>query len=76
MSTLLFANRAKNMKNKAIINEDTTGDLKRMEYECKKLKEENVELRSKLMKGNYKLEFNKTCQDNNKFDILKSVIDH
>lgn len=49
LSTLLFANRAKNMKNKAIINEDTTGELKSLELQCKKLKQENVCLRTKLM---------------------------
>merc|ERR1712096_308160 len=37
-STLLFANRAKNMKNKASINEDITGELNMLKIECKKLK--------------------------------------
>lgn len=50
LSTLLFANRAKNIKNKPIINENTTGELKILERECKKLKEEVVYLKTKLIK--------------------------
>jgi len=73
-STLLFANRAKNMKNKAIINEDTTGELKILELQCKKLKEENVELKTKLMK-NGEIE-SKSENTNGEFYSLNSVINH
>jgi cell shape-determining protein MreC len=80
MSTLLFANRAKNMKNKAIINEDTTGELKILEHECKKLKEENVLLRTKLMKiepNTYqKITDNLVSNDDDEYSALKSVINH
>jgi len=36
------------MKNRAIINEDTTKET--LETQCKKLEEENIELKTKLMK--------------------------
>jgi len=74
ISTLLFANRAKNMKNKAIINEDTTGELKFLELQCKKLKEENVQLKTKLMKnGETEIKSEIITGD---FCSLNSVISH
>ncbi|XP_028993905.1 kinesin-like protein KIF15-B [Betta splendens] len=40
LSTLQFAQRAKLIKNKAIINEDTQGNVKQLQAEVKKLKEQ------------------------------------
>uniref|UniRef100_A0A665WJJ3 Kinesin-like protein n=1 Tax=Echeneis naucrates TaxID=173247 RepID=A0A665WJJ3_ECHNA len=40
LSTLQFAQRAKLIKNKAIINEDTQGNVKQLQAEIKKLKEQ------------------------------------
>uniref|UniRef100_A0A671WCY4 Kinesin family member 15 n=1 Tax=Sparus aurata TaxID=8175 RepID=A0A671WCY4_SPAAU len=40
LSTLHFAQRAKLIKNKAIINEDTQGNVKQLQAEVKKLKEQ------------------------------------
>ncbi|XP_037096536.1 kinesin-like protein KIF15-A [Syngnathus acus] len=40
LSTLQFAQRAKLIKNKAIVNEDTQGNVKQLQAELKKLKEQ------------------------------------
>uniref|UniRef100_A0A669B7X2 Kinesin-like protein n=1 Tax=Oreochromis niloticus TaxID=8128 RepID=A0A669B7X2_ORENI len=40
LSTLQFAQRAKLIKNKAVINEDTQGNVKQLQAEVKKLKEQ------------------------------------
>lgn len=40
VSTLKFVQRAKQIKNKAIINENVSGSLKSLQEEVKKLKEE------------------------------------
>uniref|UniRef100_A0A3P9BKP8 Kinesin family member 15 n=1 Tax=Maylandia zebra TaxID=106582 RepID=A0A3P9BKP8_9CICH len=40
LSTLQFAQRAKLIKNKAVINEDTQGNMKQLQAEVKKLKEQ------------------------------------
>jgi hypothetical protein len=68
------------MKNKAIINEDTTGELKILEQQCKKLKEENVQLKTKLMKSEqnsfYKLNEGKENIKLDNFQIINSIIDH
>jgi len=47
LSTLNFAKRAKMIKNKAIVNEDTTGTVLLLQQEIKRLKAENAELRTK-----------------------------
>ena len=39
LSTLNFARRAKMIKNKAVINEDVTGNVPELQAEIKKLKE-------------------------------------
>ncbi|XP_061699754.1 kinesin-like protein KIF15 isoform X3 [Syngnathoides biaculeatus] len=43
LSTLQFAQRAKLIKNKAIVNEDTQGNVRRLQAEIKKLKEQLVQ---------------------------------
>ncbi|KAM9786381.1 kinesin-like protein KIF15 isoform X2 [Syngnathus typhle] len=43
LSTLQFAQRAKLIKNKAIVNEDTQGNVKQLQAELKKLKEQLVQ---------------------------------
>uniref|UniRef100_A0A7N6BNY1 Kinesin motor domain-containing protein n=1 Tax=Anabas testudineus TaxID=64144 RepID=A0A7N6BNY1_ANATE len=43
LSTLQFAQRAKLIKNKAIINEDTQGNVRQLQAEVKKLKEQLAE---------------------------------
>lgn len=47
LSTLNFAKRAKLIKNKAVINEDTTGTVLLLQQEIKRLKAENAELKTK-----------------------------
>lgn len=49
LSTLNFAKRAKLIKNKAIINEDTTGTVLLLQQEIKRLKAENAELKTKKL---------------------------
>ncbi|XP_078286156.1 kinesin-like protein KIF15 [Rhinoraja longicauda] len=44
LSTLQFARRAKLIKNKAVINEDTQGNVQHLQAEIKKLKEQICEL--------------------------------
>lgn len=46
LSTLNFARRAKLIKNKAVVNEDTTGTVLLLQQEVKKLKIEIAELKS------------------------------
>ncbi|KYO43323.1 kinesin-like protein KIF15 [Alligator mississippiensis] len=46
LSTLNFAQRAKLIKNKAIINEDTQGNVSQLQAEVKKLKEQLAQLTS------------------------------
>ncbi|XP_049595746.1 kinesin-like protein KIF15 [Syngnathus scovelli] len=43
LSTLQFAQRAKLIKNKAIVNEDTQGNVRQLQAELKKLKEQLVQ---------------------------------
>ncbi|XP_061552601.1 kinesin-like protein KIF15 isoform X2 [Phycodurus eques] len=43
LSTLQFAQRAKLIKNKAIVNEDTQGNVRQLQAEIKKLKEQLVQ---------------------------------
>uniref|UniRef100_A0A8D2ZK34 Kinesin motor domain-containing protein n=1 Tax=Scophthalmus maximus TaxID=52904 RepID=A0A8D2ZK34_SCOMX len=43
LSTLQFAQRAKLIKNKAVINEDTQGNVRQLQAEVKKLKEQLVQ---------------------------------
>ncbi|XP_067857923.1 kinesin-like protein KIF15 [Heptranchias perlo] len=52
LSTLQFARRAKLIKNKAIVNEDTQGNVHQLQAEIKKLKEQLAE----LAKGQISLE--------------------
>ncbi|KAK9533672.1 hypothetical protein VZT92_008776 [Zoarces viviparus] len=44
LSTLQFAQRAKLIKNKAVINEDTQGNVRQLQAEVKKLKEQLVQV--------------------------------
>nr|XP_057945952.1 kinesin-like protein KIF15-B isoform X2 [Doryrhamphus excisus] len=46
LSTLQFAQRAKLIKNKAIVNEDTQGNVRQLQAEVKKLKEQLAQARS------------------------------
>ncbi|NXT38868.1 KIF15 protein, partial [Pelecanoides urinatrix] len=46
LSTLNFAQRAKLIKNKAVVNEDTQGDVSQLQAEVKKLKEQLAKLTS------------------------------
>ncbi|KAI1242912.1 Kinesin-like protein KIF15, partial [Lamprotornis superbus] len=46
LSTLNFAQRAKLIKNKAVVNEDTQGDVSQLQAEVKKLKEQLAQLTS------------------------------
>jgi len=47
LSTLNFAKRAKMIKNKAVVNEDTAGTVLLLQKELKRIKAENAELRTK-----------------------------
>eukprot|EP01022_Parablepharisma_sp_SALTPOND_P031245 TRINITY_DN790_c0_g1_i2.p1 TRINITY_DN790_c0_g1~~TRINITY_DN790_c0_g1_i2.p1 ORF type:complete len:611 (-),score=94.86 TRINITY_DN790_c0_g1_i2:2558-4390(-) len=51
LSTLNFAKRAKMIKNKAVVNEDTTGTVLLLQQEIKRLKIEIAELKTKKMGG-------------------------
>uniref|UniRef100_A0A7N6AB43 Kinesin-like protein n=1 Tax=Anabas testudineus TaxID=64144 RepID=A0A7N6AB43_ANATE len=58
LSTLQFAQRAKLIKNKAIINEDTQGNVRQLQAEVKKLKEQLAEaLASQAHVDSYKAKF-------------------
>uniref|UniRef100_A0A7N6ABK4 Kinesin motor domain-containing protein n=1 Tax=Anabas testudineus TaxID=64144 RepID=A0A7N6ABK4_ANATE len=65
LSTLQFAQRAKLIKNKAIINEDTQGNVRQLQAEVKKLKEQlaealasqAVEYRTDVHVDSYKAKF-------------------
>uniref|UniRef100_A0A8B9GPY2 Kinesin family member 15 n=1 Tax=Amazona collaria TaxID=241587 RepID=A0A8B9GPY2_9PSIT len=46
LSTLNFAQRAKLIKNKAVVNEDTQGNVRQLQAEVKKLKEQLAQLTS------------------------------
>ncbi|KAM8758534.1 kinesin-like protein KIF15 isoform 2-T2 [Rhynchonycteris naso] len=46
LSTLNFAQRAKLIKNKAVVNEDTQGDVSQLQAEVKRLKEQLAQLTS------------------------------
>ncbi|XP_053813831.1 kinesin-like protein KIF15 isoform X2 [Vidua chalybeata] len=48
LSTLNFAQRAKLIKNKAVVNEDTQGNVSQLQAEVKKLKEQLAQLTSNL----------------------------
>ncbi|XP_076841780.1 kinesin-like protein KIF15 isoform X2 [Brachyhypopomus gauderio] len=52
LSTLHFAQRAKLIKNKAMINEDTQGNVKQLQAELKKLKEQLADALSARHHGN------------------------
>lgn len=45
LSTLNFARRAKMIKNKAVMNEDVTGNVRELQLEIKKLKEQLAQAR-------------------------------
>ncbi|XP_055985479.1 kinesin-like protein KIF15 [Sorex fumeus] len=47
LSTLNFAQRAKLIKNKAVVNEDTQGNVNQLQAEVKRLKEQVVQLMSR-----------------------------
>lgn len=47
MSTLNFAKRAKMIRNKAVVNEDTTGTVLLLQQEIKRLKSELIDIRSR-----------------------------
>ncbi|MEE6518008.1 hypothetical protein FKM82_028689 [Ascaphus truei] len=49
LSTLQFAQRAKLIKNKAVVNEDTQGNVSQLQAEVKKLKEQLSQLVSRQM---------------------------
>ncbi|KAK9837355.1 hypothetical protein WJX84_008444 [Apatococcus fuscideae] len=51
LSTLRFAQRTKHIKNKAVVNEDTSGDAILLRQEINKLKEELAMLKSACGKG-------------------------
>ena len=46
LSTLRFAQRAKSIKNKAVVNEDTLGDVSSLQAEIARLKDELASART------------------------------
>lgn len=53
MSTLRYANRAKNIENEPIVKTDSKENvINRLKLEVRKLKDENYELRQRLGPGN------------------------
>ena len=48
LSTLKFAARAKQIKNKAVVNEDTSGTISILKYEIKKLKDQLAQKKTEL----------------------------
>ena len=50
LSTLSFARRAKMIRNKAIVNEDTTGNVIQLQIEIKKLREELGRLKGMMIR--------------------------
>ena len=49
LSTLRFAQRAKSIKNKAVVNEDTLGDVSSLQAEITRLKDELASARTLSM---------------------------
>ena len=49
LSTLNFAKRAKMIKNKAVVNEDMSGNVHQLQVEIKRLRQIVDRLRSKLL---------------------------
>ena len=49
LSTLRFAQRAKSIKNKAVVNEDTLGDVSSLQAEIARLKDELASARISSM---------------------------
>jgi kinesin family protein 15 len=46
LSTLNFARRAKEIKNRAVVNEDTTGNIAQLQLEVRRLREELAQLKA------------------------------
>ncbi|OCT75958.1 hypothetical protein XELAEV_18031144mg [Xenopus laevis] len=65
LSTLQFAQRAKLIKNKAVVNEDTQGNVSQLQAEVKKLKEQLSQLLSGQMPGDISVARVPSVGDNN-----------
>ncbi|NP_001081543.1 kinesin-like protein KIF15-A [Xenopus laevis] len=74
LSTLQFAQRAKLIKNKAVVNEDTQGNVSQLQAEVKKLKEQLSQLLSGQMPGDISVARVPSVGDNN-MDYMNNFIE-
>ncbi|KAE8596956.1 hypothetical protein XENTR_v10016296 [Xenopus tropicalis] len=74
LSTLQFAQRAKLIKNKAVVNEDTQGNVSQLQAEVKKLKEQLSQLLSGQMPGDISVARAPSVGDNN-MDYMNNFIE-
>ncbi|OCT74238.1 hypothetical protein XELAEV_18033196mg [Xenopus laevis] len=73
LSTLQFAQRAKLIKNKAVVNEDTQGNVSQLQAEVKKLKEQLSQLLSGQMPGDISVARAPSVGDN--MDYMNTFIE-
>ncbi|KAL8165523.1 UNVERIFIED_CONTAM: Kinesin-like protein KIF15-A, partial [Gekko kuhli] len=75
LSTLNFAQRAKLIKNKAVINEDTQGNVKQLQSELKKLKEQLALLTSEKSLHDVSLSIATITHDVGNMDYMNSFLE-
>nr|XP_056713351.1 kinesin-like protein KIF15 [Euleptes europaea] len=75
LSTLNFAQRAKLIKNKAVVNEDTQGNVKQLQSELKKLKEQLALLTSGRSLHDVSLSIATITNDVGKTDYVNSFLE-
>ncbi|XP_060103469.1 kinesin-like protein KIF15 [Heteronotia binoei] len=75
LSTLNFAQRAKLIKNKAVINEDTQGNVKQLQSELKKLKEQLALLTSGRSLHEVSLSIATVTHDVGNMDYMNSFLE-
>lgn len=74
LSTLQFAQRAKLIKNKAVVNEDTQGNVSQLQAEVKKLKEQLSQLLSGQMPQDISIA-RASSVDENSADYMNNFLD-
>ncbi|KAG8442830.1 hypothetical protein GDO86_011586, partial [Hymenochirus boettgeri] len=74
LSTLQFAQRAKLIKNKAVVNEDTQGNVSQLQAEVRKLKEQLSQLLSGQMPGDISIARAVSLDDGN-VDYMNNFIE-
>ncbi|XP_048366793.1 kinesin-like protein KIF15 isoform X2 [Sphaerodactylus townsendi] len=75
LSTLNFAQRAKLIKNKAVVNEDTQGNVKQLQTELKKLKEQLALLTSGRSLHDVSLPIGTLTHEVGKMDYMNSFLE-